>query len=129
MTNRILLIGLRPGVVDYSQLPGMTAEKLAAGLEEQEAALNRLGFAASWCLVDAGETAEAVALEALQARRYDVVLIGAGVRTLPKHFRLFERLVNLVHEHAPGSRICFNTNPSDTTEAVLRWAKPPSSAT
>jgi hypothetical protein len=34
---------------------------------------------------------------------------------------LFERLLNLVHARAPGAKICFNSNPGDTAEAVQRW--------
>src|ERR1035437_8033326 len=44
-----------------------------------------------------------------------------GVRTIPSHFILFERLINVVHEHAPQAKLCFNTKPSDTAEAVQRW--------
>jgi hypothetical protein len=33
-------------------------------------------------------------------------------------FLLFERLINVVHEAAPGARIAFNTSPADTAEAV-----------
>jgi hypothetical protein len=49
-------------------------------------------------------------------------MIGAGVRVAPDHFLLFEKLINLVHRHAPPSvRICFNTHPTDTLAAVRRW--------
>jgi len=34
---------------------------------------------------------------------------------------LFERVLNAVHEFAPQARICFNTGPYDTAEAVQRW--------
>jgi hypothetical protein len=34
---------------------------------------------------------------------------------------LFERIINLVHQRAPNSRIAFNTTPSDTAEAARRW--------
>lgn len=122
--KQVLLIGLRPDVVDFSAFPGLTAEILAAGLEAQERSLCALGFAARWCLTDRGETAEAVVRAALSAVAYDVVLIGAGVRLVPAHFALFERLINVVHECAPTARICFNTRPDDTGEAVLRWAAP-----
>jgi len=44
-----------------------------------------------------------------------VVLIGAGVRLDPKHFLLFERLINATDQHAPGTKICFNTGPTDTS--------------
>ena len=90
-------------------------------LQREEKSLCDLGFDAHWCLVDLGETAEAVVQAALAAKQYDVVLIGAGVRTIPAQFALFEKLINIVHHHAPKSMICFNTNPSDTHDAVLRW--------
>ena len=72
-------------------------------------------------LTDFGETAEAVVAAALSQKSFDCVLIGAGVRTIPKHFILFEKLINLLHSDAPGARICFNTNPKDTAAAVQRW--------
>jgi hypothetical protein len=37
---------------------------------------------------------------------------------------LFEKILNLVHTLAPDAKICFNTNPSDTLEAVQRWIAP-----
>jgi hypothetical protein len=49
------------------------------------------------------------------------VAIGAGIRTIPAYFLLFERLVNVVQRAAPGAAICFNTKPSNTIEAVQRW--------
>lgn len=55
---------------------------------------------------------------------FDVVLIGAGVRTATAHFALFERLINVVHAGAPGAKICFNSMPDDTQQAVLRWVSP-----
>lgn len=125
--KRALLIGLLPSVVDFSTsaFPGLTEEKLNASMKAQEKSLRDLGIDMRPCLVDRGETAEAVARAALEAGPYDVVLIGAGVRAMPAHFALFERLINLVHELAPKSRICFNTQPDDSTEAVLRWIDAP----
>lgn len=120
----ILLIGLQPSVVDFSSFPGLTEEKLVSALEAQRESLKRLGFDAEWCLVDHGETAEHVARAAIEARPSEVVMIGAGIRAMPAHFALFERLINIVHEHAPKARICFNTRPDDTQEAVLRWITP-----
>jgi hypothetical protein len=124
--KKLLLLGLLPSVVDYSLFPDLTEEKVAMALKAQEKSLCDLGFDAIWCLVDLGETAEAVALTALKAGTYDVVLIGAGVRVPPPHFLLFEKLINIVHEHAPKARICFNTRPDTTQEAILRWIAAPS---
>jgi len=124
----VLLIGLLPSVVDFAAFPNLTEEKLARGLKAEEEGLRALGFDVAWCLVDLGQTAEEVARAAVRAKPYEVVLIGAGVRTLAAHFALFEKLINIVHEHAPTAKICFNTRPDDTQQAVLRWTTAPSPA-
>ena len=72
-------------------------------------------------MVDLGAAAESVVLKALAANACDVVLIGAGIRALPQHTLLFKRIINAVHQHAPAAKLCFNTHPNDTAEAVLRW--------
>ena len=121
-----LLIGLNPELIDFSSpdyaaFPGMTAADVMAGLTAAEEGLKALGYDAHHCLTDFGRTAEAVVTAELQRREFDCIMIGAGVRTVPGNFILFEKLINIVHEHAPGARICFNTKPSDTLEALQRW--------
>ena len=117
----VLLIGLDPAVVDYDRWPGLTAERLEAGLRRDEATLNDSGYDARICFIDHGETAEQVVRAALAEADVACVLIGAGVRTDSEEFLLFEKLINVVHEHAPGARICFNTGPTDSVDAVRRW--------
>lgn len=125
-TKRVLVIGLQPTLIDfsaadYAAFPGLDAAKVLAGLTAAEEQLQRLGYDAQTCLVDFGETALAVVLDRLKQARFDCILIGAGVRTVARHFLLFEKLINLLHEHAPQAKLCFNTNPNDTVEAVRRW--------
>ena len=120
--TRVVLVGWNPKVVDYSKWPGLTPEKLAAMLEADRSKLNDLGYDANLLFIDDAETAFDVVKERLNQENYDCVLIGAGVRTVDEHFIVFERLVNAVHESAPNAKICFNTNPGDTAEAVQRWA-------
>ncbi|MGE5633654.1 MAG: hypothetical protein ACM3VV_00325 [Deltaproteobacteria bacterium] len=122
--KRVILIGLKPEVADYSNWPGLTPEKLMTELKTDEATLNSLGYDAQLCLVDLDETAETVVTQKLTETAFDCVMIGAGVRTVPDKFLLFEKLINIVHKHAPAARICFNTKPSDTAEAVQRWVQP-----
>lgn len=122
----VLLIGLQPNLIDYSSpdyaaFPGMDAAKVQAALDADASRLNRLGYEAQLCLTDFGETAESVVSEALRKKPFDCVLIGAGVRTVGKNFLLFEKLINVVHELAPQAKLCFNTKPDDTAEAVKRW--------
>ncbi len=126
MTNQktVLVIGLDPRLIDFSQpgyAAGMDATKVFAGLKSSEDELTRLGYGVEMCLTDFGETAEAVVGSALKQKRFDCILIGAGVRANPSNLILFEKLINVVHEHAPQAKLCFNTMPSDTAAAVKRW--------
>lgn len=83
--------------------------------------MTELGYDARICFVDHGETAETTVRQTLGDTPFDCVLVGAGVRTDPEEFLLFEKLINVVHECAPGARICFNTGPTDSVDAVRRW--------
>jgi hypothetical protein len=118
------VIGLDPKLIDFSQpgyAPGMDATKVLAGLKSSEEELTGLGYSVQTCLTDFGKTAGEVVETQLKQKRFDCVLIGAGVRSNPSNFLLFEKLINVVHEHAPQARLCFNTLPSDTAAAVRRW--------
>jgi hypothetical protein len=122
--KEVLVIGLDPALIDFSQsgyAPGMDATKVLAGIKSSEDELTRLGCRVQTCLTDFGETAATVVQRQLEQKPFDCILIGAGVRTNPSNFLLFEKLINVVHEHAPQARLCFNTVPSDTAEAVKRW--------
>lgn len=126
MTDRksVLVIGLDPELIDFTKpgyAPGMTAAKVHAGLKACEDELSGLGYGVQRCLTDFGETAEAVLRRRLEAQRFDCVMIGAGVRANPSNLILFEKLINVVHQHAPQAKICFNTLPADTADAVKRW--------
>ena len=121
---RVLLVGLEPEIVDYSKssVPGLTAAKVRAAVEADSAKLETLGYSVKSLYVDEGKTAEAVLTDALITSTYDCIMIGAGLRIVPPYFLLFEKLINIVHRHAPAStKICFNSNPADTAEAVKRW--------
>ena len=123
--KRVLVVGLDPGLIDFSQPgspPGMNATKVLAGLKSSEEELTRLGYSVQTCMHDFGETAEAVVRRQLEQKQFDCIMIGAGVRANPNNFLLFEKLINVVHEHAPHAKICFNTVPSDTAAAVQRWS-------
>ncbi|WP_207919132.1 hypothetical protein [Methylobacterium segetis] len=126
----VVLIGLDPDLIDfsapaYSAYPGLDAGKVRAGLDADAARLRELGYAPEICLVDFGQTAESVVRELLRRRLFDAVVIGAGLRLIAENTALFEKLINVVHVHAPQAKLCFNTRPTDTAEAVQRWFPPP----
>jgi hypothetical protein len=120
MSKRVLAIGLDPAYADFGQFPQLTPDLIRAFIDAQLERLRGLGYEVESCLVDTGATAETVTARQLAGGNYDCVLLGAGLRDAPR-LLLFEKIVNLVHAHAPAAKICFNTTPSDTAEAVQRW--------
>jgi hypothetical protein len=124
MTRKVLAIGIDPSFVDYTAMPQFTPEVFRSYIEAQLERLRAAGFDVTSCLIDLGDTAEAVTAKMLQSGPFDCVLIGAGLRQHGERLLLFEKIINLVHRHAPDARICFNTNPADSVEAVRRWIAP-----
>jgi ribosomal protein S12 methylthiotransferase accessory factor YcaO len=76
----VLAIGVDPALVDFSALPQLTPELVRSYIDAQIERLRDAGFEVTSCLVNLGETAEAVAAQALQSTRVDCVVIGAGLR-------------------------------------------------
>jgi hypothetical protein len=122
MAKKVLMVGWHPSVVNYAKYPGLTAEKLEASLRADEAGLSDLGYEVQLAFIHSADTAAKDVAGMLTGRSFDVVMIGAGVRRDDEHFLVFERLINVVHEHAPHARMAFNTGPTDSAAAVQRWA-------
>jgi hypothetical protein len=123
---RVLVIGLDPYRVPGPWDPRPVADAIAA--EMVRFADARVG--AETCLfgLDGSDDIEAVVTEALDRRPWEVVVVGGGVRKAEDRLELFERVINLVHRHASGAAIAFNSTPGDTFEAAQRWLGPPNRA-
>jgi hypothetical protein len=122
--KKVLLIGIDPKFIDpnLSTATGWDANRVRAAAQDTNKRLMDLGYEVQGCLVDLGETAESVVSDTLSREKFDCIMVGAGIRALPQHTLLFEKIINTIHQKAPSSsKICFNTNPGDTVEAVLRW--------
>ncbi len=120
--KRVLLIGVDPKLIDFSNVPGVDAEKIKSAGRDSDTKLRELGFEPRSCLIDLGETAESAVRQALTEGPFVCVMIGAGLRVLPEHTVLFEKVINIIHSDAPAARLCFNTHPGNTPEAVQRVA-------
>jgi hypothetical protein len=120
MTKSVLALGLDPAFADLTAYPGVTANQIKAFIDAQLERVRSLGYSVDSCLVDSGATAEAETMRCLESRSYDCVVFGAGLRA-PESLLLFEKLLNLVHARSPTAKLCFNTSPADTAEAVKRW--------
>ncbi len=122
--KKVLFLGIDPKFIDVNlaTTTGWDANRVKTAAQEAYNKLTEVGYEVQNCLVDLGETAESVVSDSLSREKFDCIMIGAGVRILPQHTVLFEKIINAIHQKAPpSSKICFNTNPSDTVEAVLRW--------
>lgn len=119
---RVLVIGLDPYRVPGPWDPKPVADAIAAGM----AAFAEHGVGVRTCLfgLDGGDDIDALVTEALMAQPYECVVISGGVRTDEGRLEQFERIVNLVHRHAPGAAIAFNATASDIYEAASRWLRP-----
>jgi hypothetical protein len=121
--TRILLLGYDPATVDFSDPalpPGMTAEKVHAGIAVAMKQFAERGWEADLCLIRPDETAAPTVVRQLGSTRYECVVIGAGVRLPPRGLALFEAVINTVHNAAPGAAIAFNTRPDDSADAAAR---------
>lgn len=124
--TKVLFVGQEPDTVDFSDPalpPGLSSEKIRAGIDVVMRRMTELGWHADLCLVRADDTAGPALESKLATHSYDCVVIGAGIRLPPKSMMLFEALINVVHKAAPGASIAFNTHPEDTADAVMRWVK------
>ncbi len=125
--TRVLLLGYDPETVDYSDPalpPGMTAEKVHAGIAVALKGFAEHGWESDVCFIRPDETAGPTVVKQLGSTHYDCVVIGAGVRLPPRGLALFEAVVNAVHKGAPGVPIAFNTRPDDSADAAARVLAP-----
>ena len=122
--TRVLLLGYDPDFVDFSDPalpPGMTVEKVQAGIAIAMKQFAEHGWEAEVCLIRPDETAGPTVERQLASKSYDCVVIGAGVRLPPRGLALFEAVINAVRKAAPGAAIAFNTRPDDSADAAARW--------
>jgi hypothetical protein len=113
--GRVLVIGLDP-----VRIPGWDPEPVVAAIARGQARFDELGIDADLCLVAPDDQPEAAVVEALTRADYDCVVVGGGIRKHEPLLVLFETVVNLVRQHAPGAAIAFNSTPDDMAEAALR---------
>ena len=122
--TRVLLLGLDPETVDFSDPalpPGMTAEKVHAGIAVAMRQFAERGWEADVGLIRPDETAGPAVERQVTSKSYDCVVVGAGVRLPPRSLALFEVVINAIHKSAPGVAIAFNTRPDDSADAAGRW--------
>ncbi|WP_280436170.1 hypothetical protein [Nocardia carnea] len=120
---RALTIGLHPQAMDYSRFPDLDEEQLTARVDVANAALQNTEFDVTPCMARASPAeAETEIRDLLANQSFDLVMVGGAVRAFPGHTLLFERIINVIVDAAPGIRFCFNTSPETSLDALRRAA-------
>lgn len=122
--KKVLIIGIDPQTIDFTspEIPqGLTIEKIEKGTQATLEKLHGMGYDANAFLIKTGSTDLSSLAKQLKEEKYDGVVVGNGIRGMSSNFILFERIINVIHEAAPGSKIIFNSLPTDTDVAVKRW--------
>jgi hypothetical protein len=114
----VLVIGLDPYRVPGPWNPKPVADAIEIGMT----ALADRGFHAETCLVglDGSDNIQARITVGLQARPWDCVVVGGGIRDRDEELELFESIINLIRQHAPQATIAFNHTPHDLADAAAR---------
>jgi hypothetical protein len=115
-TRNVLLIGFDPHAV-----PGVDAALVDTAIAIGNQRFEAQGIPIDHCLVKPDATAEPQIVAELRRKDYACVVIGGGLRKPDAAVAFLERVIHLVREHAPGAAIAFNTNPTDSLDAALRW--------
>jgi len=130
MAVTAIQIGLDPDHIDYAapefaRFAGLSRDRLRAANDDNIAGLRAAGYVVDNCLIDAGARGAQKARDALAGRRYDAVLIGAGVRLVASNTLLFEEIVNAAHISQPCCRFVFNQAATSTPDDIRRWYPSP----
>lgn len=115
---RVLVVG-----VDPAKLEGWDPEPVQAAIARGKARFSEYGIEAEWCLVALDENPEGAIVGALTREDYACVVIGGGIRTHEPLLEFFEKVINMVRQHAPDAAIAFDSTPEDCADAALRWLR------
>ncbi|WP_280421768.1 hypothetical protein [Nocardia carnea] len=92
-------------------------------LVHRERPVENTEFDVTPCMVRASPAeAETEIRDLLANQSFDLVMVGGAVRAFPEHTLLFERIINVIVDAAPGIRFCFNTSPETSLDALRRAA-------
>lgn len=121
--KKVLIVGETPENMDFSDpaIPkGLTPDKIREGLEASLNELREEGHIAQLVYLDTKETAPDQMTQALGWNVFDVIVIGAGLRIVPKQTEMFEVVMNIIRVVAPQARLAFNLSPDDSAHAAER---------
>ncbi|HET7505053.1 MAG TPA: hypothetical protein VFK02_28740 [Kofleriaceae bacterium] len=114
----VLVIGFDPHAI-----PGVDAALVDAAIAIGQKRFESHGIPADLCMIKPDDSADAVIVAHLTSKEYACVRSAAASAspTPDEAVTLLERVIHLGRNHAPGAAIAFNTNPTTSLGAALRW--------
>ena len=116
--RNVLLIGFDPHAI-----PGVDAKLVDTAIAIGQQRFDAQGIRPEMCMIKPDANAEPEIVARLTARDWACVVIGGGLRKADETVDLLERVIDLIRRHAPGAAIAFNTNPTTSVDAALRWLR------
>ena len=130
-----MVVGLIPTTINYDDAelnypekwknPTMIKEAVGKSIADMKSAGVELeaGWLDGTNEEKLNESIAAVGKKLKEEAKVDAIVIGAGVRCVPKYAALLEQLLDIFHTNSPEAKILFNDGPAGTTDAVRRWFK------
>ncbi|KAI0341408.1 hypothetical protein BDW22DRAFT_1358940 [Trametopsis cervina] len=117
MAPSVLLLGL-----NWESLPKDMQETIRVGLEQTEKIMLSAGYDYQGFFAHPDQHGRQPFTDAITSRKWDVVIIGFGVRGQQHLTEFFEWLVNQIRVHAPEAKLGFNSSPESTLDSAKRLA-------
>ncbi|KAF3051700.1 hypothetical protein E8E11_011314 [Didymella keratinophila] len=115
----VLFVGVSAQDPNIDLPPNVTAQQLDAAINQSVEDLKNAGYQVVLFLPPIMEGINELEKE-LQKNKYDLVLVGLGIRIVAKHTPYFEGIINTVLKYNPGQRFAFNASLESTLEAAQR---------
>lgn len=123
MAPSVLIFGLS---FDNSPVPEDVKAKLRASIDKLNTNMTAAGYNHTTMmsgpegLEPTPESTIPLIVDTLQKTKWDVVVIGFGIRAKPELTLYFEGLVNAIREYAPQAKLGFSTLPEEAVDAAKR---------
>ena len=120
---RVLVIGIDPDLVDYSDPalpPGLNADGVRAGVERGLSDLRDAGHDPAHHYITPDPASLGSLADHLRHNQYECITIGGGVRLPPRNLVLFEAVLNVVAASAFRPTIALVSRPDEVAAAVAR---------
>ncbi|KAF2997390.1 hypothetical protein E8E13_004924 [Curvularia kusanoi] len=113
----VLFMGIGGDDPSLDLPPNVSSQQLNALIDKGAQSLTDAGYKVTLFLPPMMDGITALEKE-LQSNKHDLVLVGVGIRLVPKHTPYFEGIINTVLKYNPGQRFAFNASLERTVQSI-----------